>query len=107
MYRLSFYAPASHIEVLKQALFEQGAGRFGDYDHCCWQTLGQGQFRPLSGSVPYLGAIDRLETVAEYKVEMVCAAHLIKTVVEALLANHPYQQPAYEVYKIQNLEDLA
>ncbi|WFP49574.1 NGG1p interacting factor NIF3 [Methylomonas sp. EFPC3] len=106
MYKLCFYAPASHVEAIKQALFEQGAGRFGDYDRCCWQTLGQGQFRPLAGSEPYLGAIDRLETVAEYKVEMVCADHVIKTAVQTLLDSHPYQQPAYEIYKILNPEDL-
>ncbi|WKJ90971.1 NGG1p interacting factor NIF3 [Methylomonas montana] len=106
MYRLSFYVPASHLEPVKQSLFEQGAGRFGDYDSCAWQVLGEGQFRPLAGSEPYLGHIGQVQHIAEYKVEMVCADHLIKTVVQTLLACHPYQQPAYEVYKIVTTDDL-
>lgn len=106
MYKLSFYVPASHAEAVKQALFEQGAGRIGHYDRCAWQVLGEGQFRPLAGSAPYLGQVGELEKVAEYKIEMVCADELIKTVVQTLLACHPYQQPAYEVYKILDLAEL-
>ncbi|CAD6881630.1 Bsu YqfO NIF3/CutA domain [Methylomonas albis] len=106
MYKLSFYVPVSHAEQLKQALFEQGAGRIGDYDNCSWQVLGEGQFRPLAGSEPYLGNIGEIQQVAEYKIEMVCADELIKTVVQTLLACHPYQQPAYEVYKILGVTDL-
>ncbi|WP_415879775.1 NGG1p interacting factor NIF3 [Methylomonas sp. TEB] len=107
MYKLSFYVPVSHAEQLKQAVFEQGAGRIGDYDSCAWQVLGEGQFRPLAGSEPYLGSIGKIEQVAEYKIEMVCADDLIKTVVQTLLACHPYQQPAYEVYKILSIADLS
>lgn len=103
---MSFYVPASHVEQVKQALFEQGAGRFGDYDQCAWQILGEGQFRPLAGSEPYLGIIGQVQTVPEYKVEMVCADDLIKTVVQTLLACHPYQQPAYDIHKILGTEEL-
>jgi len=106
MYKLSFYVPASHVEQVKQALFGQGAGRFGDYDQCAWQVLGDGQFRPLADSEPSLGAIGQTHFVPEYKVEMVCADDLIKTAVQTLLACHPYQQPAYGIYKILGLEDL-
>lgn len=103
---MSFYVPASHVEQVKQALFEQGAGRFGDYDQCAWQILGEGQFRPLAGSEPYLGIIGQVQTVPEYKVEMVCTDDLIKTVVQTLLACHPYQQPAYDIHKILGTEEL-
>jgi hypothetical protein len=106
MYKLSFYVPVSHAEVLKQALFEQGAGRIGDYDNCAWQVLGEGQFRPLAGSEPFLGSTGEIQQVAEYKIEMVCADDLIKSVVQTLLTFHPYQQPAYEVYKILSIADL-
>ncbi|WP_446808450.1 NGG1p interacting factor NIF3 [Methylomonas sp. 2BW1-5-20] len=106
MYKLSFYVPASHAEQVKQALFEQGAGRFGHYDNCAWQVLGEGQFRPLAGSEPYLGTIGDTQQVAEYKIEMICADDLIKPVVQTLLACHPYQQPAYEVYKILTAAEL-
>ncbi|MEH6542063.1 MAG: hypothetical protein V7748_18580, partial [Halopseudomonas sp.] len=53
MYKLCFFVPASHVEQVKQAVFAAGAGRLGNYDSCSWQVLGQGQFRPLSGSEPY------------------------------------------------------
>jgi len=106
MYQLSFYVPASHLEAVKTALFAAGAGRFQNYDQCCWQTLGQGQFRPLADSRPYLGEIGRLETVAEYKVEMICAESRLKAAVAALLTAHPYQQPAYSAHKILTDEDL-
>lgn len=83
-----------------------GAGQTGNYEHCSWQTLGQGQFRPLPGSQPHLGKIGYLEVVAEYKVEMICPAHRIKAVTQTLLAIHPYEQPAYEIYPLLTLEDL-
>ncbi len=103
MYKLCFYVPESHLEVVKTALFEAGAGRIGNYDSCCWQTLGQGQFRPLSGSAPYLGQQGEVETVAEYKVEMVCGDELIDAAVSALKAAHPYEEPAFDCWRLDTL----
>ena len=97
MYKLCFYVPESHLEEVKQAVFAAGAGRIGDYDSCCWQVLGQGQFRPLAGSNPFLGKQGAVETVPEYRVEMVCAAESIKGTVAALLDAHPYEEPAWDV----------
>ncbi|MCQ8128963.1 NGG1p interacting factor NIF3 [Methylomonas rivi] len=106
MYQLTFYVPASHLDQVKNALFAAGAGQFNDYDQCAWQTLGQGQFRPLADSQPFLGQIGKLERVAEYKVEMICTDERIKAAVAALLAAHPYQQPAYAIYKLHDAADL-
>ena len=61
MYSLVFYVPETHLEVVKEAVFLAGAGAIGDYDHCCWQAKGQGQFRPLEGSHPHLGTKDCIE----------------------------------------------
>lgn len=97
MYKLSFYVPESHVEVVKLAAFNAGAGRIGDYDSCCWQVIGQGQFRPLEGSDPFLGKQGAVETVAEYRVEMVCAPEHIHAAVDAMLAAHPYEEPAWDV----------
>jgi hypothetical protein len=55
VYKLAFFVPDSHVEVVKAAVFAAGGGRIGDYDHCAWQVLGQGQFRPLDGSQPFSG----------------------------------------------------
>ena len=101
MYALHFYVPASHLEVVKQAVFAVGAGKIGDYQNCCWQVLGQGQFQPLAGSQPYIGQQDRLEKVAEWRVELVVAAAYIKPVITALKAAHPYEEPAYSVLLLE------
>ena len=55
MYKIGIFIPASHLEPVKQAMFAAGAGRIGHYDCCAWQTLGQGQFRPLQDSQPFIG----------------------------------------------------
>ncbi|UMY62648.1 NGG1p interacting factor NIF3 [Pseudomonas sp. LS.1a] len=100
MYKLAFFVPASHVEVVKAAVFAAGGGRIGDYDHCAWQTLGQGQFRPLDGSQPFLGQAGQVEVVEEWKVELVVADELIVQVVAALKQSHPYETPAYEVWRL-------
>ena len=100
MYKLAFFVPASHVEVVKAAVFAAGGGRIGDYDHCAWQTLGQGQFRPLDGSQPYLGQTGQVEVVEEWKVELVVADDLVAQVVAALRQSHPYETPAYEVWRL-------
>jgi hypothetical protein len=106
MYKLSFYVPETHLEPVKSALFAKGAGHYKAYDQCCWQVQGEGQFRPLMNSQPTLGQINQLEKVVEYKVEMVCTEAVIKDAVQTLLSVHPYEEPAYEVYRILMVEDL-
>lgn len=103
MYLLCFYVPESHLEVVKEAVFATGAGRIGDYDSCCWQTRGQGQFRPLAGSNPFLGRQGVVEQVEEWKVELVCADELLEAAVSALLDAHPYEEPAWHAIPIAEL----
>lgn len=97
MYKLCFYVPATHLDAVKNAVFSAGAGSVGDYDSCCWQVAGQGQFRPLTGSQPFIGTAGAVETVEEYRVEMVCAQAHIRAAVEALCDTHPYEEPAWDV----------
>lgn len=106
MYKLSFYVPESHLEPVKNALFAKGAGHYKAYDQCCWQVRGEGQFRPLADSRPYLGKSGQLEKVAEYKVEMICNDAAIKEIVKTLLSVHPYEEPAYALYKILSVKDF-
>jgi hypothetical protein len=101
MYKLAFFVPPSHVEQVKQALFAAGAGRIGAYDCCAWQVLGQGQFRPLDGATPFIGQADQIEKVEEWKVELVVADESIKAAVAALKSSHPYETPAYEVWKLE------
>lgn len=100
MYKLCFYVPESHLEPVKQAVFDAGAGRMGDYEYCCWQVLGQGQFRPCSGADPFIGEPGKLEQVAEYRVEMICEDESIQQAVAALRQAHPYEEPAFDVWPL-------
>lgn len=101
MYKLCFYVPDTHVETVKQAIFDAGAGRVGAYDSCAWQVPGEGQFRPLAGSEPFIGRQGQVEKVAEYKVETVCEDALMAAVVAALKAAHPYEEPAYQVWRLE------
>ncbi len=100
MFKLVFFVPASHVESVKHAVFAAGAGRIGNYEHCAWQVLGEGQFRPLPGSNPFIGSQDILEKVPEYRVELVCADACIADAVAALKAAHPYEEPAFDVTRL-------
>lgn len=101
-YGIAVYVPSNYLEPVKRAMFEAGAGHIGNYDCCAWQISGQGQFRPLTGSQPFLGKQEQLEMVAEYRLEMVCQSNVIKSVIAALKAAHPYEQPAYWVVQLED-----
>jgi len=100
MYKICLYVPETHLEAVKSALFVAGAGRIGLYDSCAWQVRGEGQFRPLAGANPFLGQTGLVETVAEYKVELVCADDCLNAAIAALRQAHPYEEPAYDVVKL-------
>ena len=102
MYKIIFYAPISHVEQIKNAMFTAGAGKIGEYASCAWQVLGEGQFMPLEKSDAFIGQKHVLEKIEEYKVEMVCENEYIQTVINALKSAHPYEQPAYFVLKMEN-----
>lgn len=104
MYKLCFYVPETHLDGVKKAVFAAGGGRVGGYDSCCWQTLGQGQFRPLEGSQAFLGQVGSIKHVAEWKVELVVADELIHEAVKALKSSHPYEAPAFEVWRLSDIQ---
>jgi hypothetical protein len=95
-YRLTVHVPVQYAEPLKNALFAAGAGRYDDYDRCCWQVLGDGQFRPLADAHPAIGAVGREEHVAEYRIEFICRAVDLPAITDALYATHPYEAPAFD-----------
>lgn len=107
MYKLCFFVPEDHLENVKNALFIKGAGQIGEYSHCSWQVLGEGQFMPLNDSAPYIGTHNEIERVAEYKVEMVFEENLIADVINELKTKHPYEEPAYEIYQILTHDNLS
>lgn len=103
MYKLCITVPETHLDSVKLAIFEAGAGTIGQYSHCCWQVLGEGQFMPLAGSNAFIGTVNQLETVPEYKVETICASECIHDVIAALKKAHPYETPSYDVWQLENL----
>lgn len=110
MYKIVFYVPESHLQSVKQSIFAAGAGRIGDYDQCCWQVLGQGQFRPRAGAQPFIGKVsteqDAAEEVREYRVELVCEDSNIKQAIIALKQAHPYEEPAFDVWQLSDFSDI-
>lgn len=103
MVKIGFYVPASHLEQVKVSMFNVGAGRIGNYDQCSWQCLGRGQFRSNEGSTPFVGSLNAVEVLEEYRVEMVCEEGLAVCVVAALKQAHPYEEPAYDVVMLMTV----
>ena len=103
MYKLNFYVPAPNKEEVKNALFDLGAGKFENYECCSFETVGTGQFKPLKGANPHIGKIQEIEKLEEYKVEMICTDELIHDAIRTLKEVHPYEEVAYEVFKMENL----
>jgi structural hemagglutinin/hemolysin toxin protein RtxA len=103
MYKICFYSPTSHADEVKNAMFAEGAGKIGNYSCCAWQVLGEGQFMPLEGSHAFIGEQHQLEKISEYKIEMICDDAHIHDVITALKKAHPYEEPAYQVWRIEDL----
>lgn len=99
MLKLIFYVPVEFAEEVKNALFKTGAGKFGNYDQCSFETIGIGQFRALKGATPSIGELGILEKISEAKVEMVIDDIIVKEVIRVLNEVHPYETPAYQVLK--------
>ncbi|MDA3956964.1 MAG: NGG1p interacting factor NIF3 [Oceanispirochaeta sp.] len=92
--------PSGDKEKLKNALFDAGAGALGNYSRCSWECEGTGQFKPGPGSNPVLGNQTTLETVKEFRVEMLVREELVPQCLEAVRKNHPYEEPAFELVKV-------
>ena len=99
--RIDVYVPETHLEQVRNAMFNAGAGAIGKYDRCCFQFRGHGQFRPLDGAHPYLGSEGREEHTAEWKLEMVCTEEKIRAVINALRKAHPYETPAFQHWSVE------
>jgi len=101
MYKLNYFVPTEAKEATKQALFEIGVGRYEYYECCSFETQGTGQFKPIDNANPHLGELNKIEKVQEYKVEMICSDALIKKAIEVLKEVHPYEEVAFEVFRME------
>ena len=98
--KLVWFVPEVALEVTRDAVFAAGAGHIGAYERCSWYTAGTGTFVAGEGADPAIGEVGREERVAELRVETVVPAAIAADVVRALLAAHPYEEVAYELYAI-------
>ena len=103
--KLVTFVPVADAEKVRAALAAAGAGQIGDYDTASFSTAGEGRFRPLAGANPTIGSVGELEVVAEVRIEVVLERRLRAAVVAALLAAHPYEEPAYDVVELADLPD--
>lgn len=90
--------PPAHAEPLRQALFAAGAGTVGDYTHCSWSVVGDGQFLPGPAANPAVGAIGALERGPEERVEVIAPAALRAQVFAAMRSAHPFEEPSFDVF---------
>jgi dinuclear metal center YbgI/SA1388 family protein len=100
--KLVTFCPHAHADNLRSALFSAGAGNIGNYDSCSFNTTGQGTFRALPGSDPFIGEMNKLHIEEEVRIEAVYPVYREKPIISALLASHPYEEVAYDVYSLSN-----
>lgn len=102
MYKLIVFIPTDSLESFKNELFNSGAGKLGKYSHCSFESKGVGQFMPLNGSNPSLGKHNKVEKVQETRLEFLVELDLIEEVIKSLYKAHPYEEPAFDLIKLEN-----
>ncbi len=92
------YAPHGEADAVREAAAAAGAGAIGAYRACSFTAPGRGRFLPVVGARPAIGAVGVLEVVEEERIEVVCERALARVALDAMLAAHPYEEPAHHVY---------
>ncbi|TWT26171.1 Nif3-like dinuclear metal center hexameric protein [Planomicrobium sp. CPCC 101110] len=102
--KIAVFVPESHEEQVREALGKAGAGAIGDYEHCSYTLSGTGRFRPTAGADPYIGEPGKMETTSESKIEVVIRKTEKDRAIKAMIAAHPYEEVAYDVFTLENKE---
>ena len=98
--KLVVFVPREALDRVRDALFEAGAGRIGDYERCSWYTAGTGTFLGGDSTDPTVGERGREQRVAELRLETVYPVEREADVVAALREAHPYEEPAFDIYPL-------
>jgi len=101
LYKIVVFVPADSVDKVRDAITAQGAGHIGNYSECTFFVQGTGTFRPLENANPYIGKVNLLEKVDEFRLEAIVPVNNLKEVIDAMLKAHPYEEPAYDVYKLE------
>lgn len=104
MHKLVWFVPREALEATREAVFRAGGGRIGGYTRCSWYTAGTGTFLGGEGTDPAVGEAGREQRTSELRVETVVPAELAREVVDALRAAHPYEEMAFELYPLVELD---
>jgi len=102
MCKLVVFVPSTHMEVVRRAISEAGAGHVGNYSHCTFSSTGTGSFLPLDGTQPFIGSPGVLEYVEEVRLETIMPEKKSRRVLKAMLNVHPYEEVAYDLYSLIN-----
>jgi hypothetical protein len=102
-YKVVVFVPWEALDAVRAAMARAGAGVIGDYEWCSFATRGRGTFRGGESASPAVGRAGRLEEVPEWRLEVVASGGVVKAVVAAMKAAHPYEEAAYDVYRLEDL----
>ena len=100
-YKVVVFVPAGDTERVADAMFAAGAGRIGDYEKCSFRIPGTGTFFGTESTTPVVGQAGRLEHAEEIRLEAVCAVGCLPALVEAIVREHPYEEPAFDIYPLK------
>lgn len=101
--KLVGYVPAEALDRVRSACFAAGAGVIGDYRECAFEVSGTGSFLPTAAAHPTVGRAGRRETVEEVRWETVVPSGKVAAVVQAFIAAHPYEEPAFDLYPLEDV----
>ncbi|TML84545.1 MAG: NGG1p interacting factor NIF3 [Actinobacteria bacterium] len=103
-YKLVWFVPREALDETRDAVFVAGGGRIGRYERCSWYTAGTGTFLAGEGADPAVGQVGHEERVNELRVETVVPAERLDGVIAALREAHPYEEVAFDVYPLAEVE---
>lgn len=101
-FKIVVFVPESHVEDVRCAMGEEGAGYIGNYSCCTFSTKGTGTFMPQEGSNPYIGNTNLLEKVSEYRLETIVSRDTMSAVLDQMVKAHPYEEVAYDIFPLEN-----
>lgn len=101
--KLVTYTVPENVETLRNALFEAGAGKIGNYEDCSFNSQGIGTYMGNENSNPEIGERFEFVQAQEIKIEVTFEKHLQGKILKALFQNHIYEEVAYEIYELQNV----
>ncbi len=101
-FKVVVFLPKADLEKVSAAVFEAGGGIIGNYTHCSYRSEGTGSFRGNEKSEPVIGKKEKIEFVEEIKLETLVHSWKLKEVLNAVRKAHPYEEPAIDVYPLEN-----